>query len=185
MVFTCALTQCFFNAFFALIHNAIVVLGSHSAVSQYNSAIYRVILSNGGTATSTEHMNPTKLAGGSGLDVTQAPDGSLVEARLSGMAIYGYKPKEAGTSSVVVKSVWPYRGGQAGGSTLTVYGKNLKKGGANPIVTVGGSDCAVQSASNGNLQCTLPGGSGTVDVAVKVNGESYTFKSGYRYVTGN
>jgi len=107
-----------------------------------------------------------------------------VEARFSDQAIYGYKPKEAATSSVAVKSVFPHRGGQAGGSTLTVYGKNLKKGGANPIVTVGGSNCAVQSANNDKLQCNLPGGSGTVDVVVNVNGESSTFKSGYRYITG-
>jgi len=62
MVFRCA---------FVLDINTDVLLESHSAVSKYNSAIYRVILTNGGTATSTEHMNPIKLAGGKGLDVTQ------------------------------------------------------------------------------------------------------------------
>jgi len=129
-------------------------------------------------------MNLPWLAGGKGLDVTQAPDGSLIEARFEDMALFGYKPKEAGTSSVVVKSVWPYRGGQAGGSTLTVYGKNFNKNGGAPTVTVGGSNCAVQWSNNDKLLCTLPGGSGTVDIIVTVNGESSNFKSGYRYVRG-
>lgn len=125
-----------------------------------------------------------KFAGGRGLDVTQAPDGSLIEARYSDSELYAYKPVEADSPAVALKSVFPHRGGQAGGSTLTVYGKNLKKNGASPSITVGGSNCAVQSATNNKLKCTLPGGSGTVDVVVSVGGETYTMYSGYRYISG-
>jgi len=127
---------------------------------------------------------PIKLADGRGLDVTQAPNGSLIEARYTDSELYGYKPVEAASSAVAVKSVFPRRGGLAGGSTLTIYGQNLKKNGASPSITVGGSNCVVQSTSNRKLKCTLPGGLGTVDVVVTVGGESYTFYSGYRYISG-
>jgi len=42
----------------------------------------------------------------------------------------------------------------------------------------------VQTSSDNKVQCTLPGGSGTVDVVVEVGGQSYTFSSGYRFITG-
>ena len=124
------------------------------------------------------------FAGGSGLDVTQAPDGTLIEARYMQNQIYAYRPVEEASSTVAVKSVFPRRGGLAGGSTLTIYGQNLEKNGEIPSVSVGGSSCAVQSVSDNKLKCTLPGGSGTVDVVVNVGGESYTFFSGYRYIAG-
>ena len=129
-------------------------------------------------------MKPIKLVGGKGLDVTQAPNGSLIEARFSDNQLFAYLPKEESSSALAVKSVFPHRGGKAGGSTLTVYGNNLKKNGGNPSVMVGGSQCIVNSSSDNKIQCALPGGSGTVDVVVSVNGESYTFKSGYRFITG-
>jgi len=124
------------------------------------------------------------FADGSGLDVTQAPDGTLIEARYIENQIYAYRPVEEASSAVAVKSVFPRRGGLAGGSTLTIYGQNLEKNGEFPSVSVGGSSCAVQSASDNKLECTLPGGSGTVDVVVNVGDESYTFFSGYRYIAG-
>lgn len=152
-------------------------------MSKYLDGLFRVILTNGGTAVGGTGK-AIKFAGGKGLDVTQAPDGTLIEARYSDNAIYAYTPVEAGTSAVAIKSIFPRRGGKAGGSTLTVHGKNLKKNGATPTVKVGGSNCAVQWASNDKLQCTLPGGSGKVDVTVNVGGESYTFSAGYRFVDG-
>lgn len=129
-------------------------------------------------------MQPIRLAGGKGLDVTQAPNGSLIEARFSDNQLYAYAPKEVASSAVAVRSIFPHRGGKAGGSTLTVYGSNLNKNGGNPSVTVGGSQCNVIWSSGNKIQCTLPGGSGTVDVVVGVKGESYTFKSGYRFIAG-
>ena len=155
------------------------------AVSKYNDSLFRIILTKDGTSTAHEPMKPIKLAGGKGLDVTQAPNGSLIEARPSDNALYAYLPKEASSAFLAVKSVFPYRGSSTGGSTLTVYGKNMKKNGGSPSVTVGGSSCAVQWSSAGKLKCTLPGGSGTVDVVVSVSGESYTFKAGYRYISGH
>jgi len=155
------------------------------SVSRYKGALYRIILTNGGTAVASELAGQAiQFAGGAGLAVTQAPDGSLIEARYTGSELYGYKPVEEASSAVAVKSIFPRRGGLAGGSTLTIYGQNFQKNGASPSITVGGSNCVVQSTSNKKLKCTLPGGLGTVDVVVTVGGESYTFYSGYRYISG-
>ena len=57
-----------------------------------------------------------------------------------------------------------------------------------PSVTVGGKACPVVTAllTSTIIECTLPGGSGTVDVVVTNSGNlSYTFKRGYRFITGH
>ena len=52
-------------------------------------------------------------------------------------------------------------------------------------VKVGGRECIVTSLSTSKLECTIPGGTGTVDVVTTGNdGTSYNFEKGYRYVTG-
>lgn len=157
---------------------------SVSTVSKYNDVLYRIILTPDGTAIAPESNKPIKLAGVKGLDVTQAPDGSLIELSLSNDALYLIKPDEAPSVAVAVKSVFPWRGGKAGGTTLTVHGVNLNKNGATPTVTAGGSSCAVQSFTAKVIKCVLPGGSGTVDIVVTVGAENYTFEKGYRYING-
>jgi hypothetical protein len=127
--------------------------------------------------------NPAiELDGVDTLDVTQHPDGTLIDARLSDNSIYYYKPNEPATSALVIKSVFPRRGGQAGGLTLTVYGKNF---GPTMTVTVGGSNCPVITVEPTKVKCKLPGGPlGKVDVVVTAGAKSAAFKDGYRYISG-
>ena len=116
------------------------------------------------------------------LDVTQAPDGTLISTSLDRNALYFHKPIEAPTTQLRVLSVFPQRGGQGGGNNLQIYGVNFN----NPTtVTVGGRNCAVTSFLTTKIVCTMPGGTGTVDIVVEGgNKQSYTFQRGYRYVTG-
>lgn len=115
--------------------------------------------------------------------IFQAPDGSLVDTRYLTGAVFAYTPSEAATSALLVKGVFPRRGSVAGGSTLKIYGVNFDKASIT-AVTVGGSSCPVVSVSSNKVVCTLPGGSGTVDVVVSTASESSTFERGYRYITG-
>jgi len=107
-----------------------------------------------------------------------------VDTRYLTGAVYAYTPSEAATSALVVKGVFPRRGPVAGGSTLKIYGINFDPA-TTTSVTVGGSSCPVVSVVSSNkIVCTLPGGSGTVDVVVSTASESSTFERGYRYITG-
>jgi len=152
--------------------------------SKYTSKLYRVILRPDGKGVIPQSNPPIGLVGKKGLGVTQAPDGSLVQVQYSVNEVWVFQPDEAPSSAVKVNSVFPRRGPRAGGSTLTLYGKNLKQSGKTTTVRVGGSGCAIKSSSATQIKCTLPGGSGTVDVTVTVGTESYVFKKGYRFVTG-
>ena len=106
----------------------------------------------------------------------------MVDARYLIGAVYGYIPVEAATSTMVVKGVFPRRGSVAGGSLLKIYGENFA---AIASVTVGDSTCSVVSVAANKIVCTLPGGSGTVDIVVETSsGEASTFQRGYRYITG-
>lgn len=157
-------------------------------VCQYKGSLYRIILTPDGLGVVPESNPPIPLVGKtgqqvgkSGLAVTQAPNGNLIEVRLDSNALYYNKPNEAPTTVLQVKAVFPRRGGQAGGNTQSIYGVNF---GSQPSVEVGGKRCPVVSASALKITCTLPGGSGTVDVLVSSSAGSYTFKEGYRYVKG-
>jgi len=137
-----------------------------------------------GRGVKAESNPAIKLGGTNTLDVTQHPDGTLVDARLSDNSIYYYKPNEPATSALIIRSVFPRRGGQAGGSTLTVYGKNFDKG-PTPIVKVGGGNCSIKSVTATKIKCTLPGGPlGKADVVVTVGTSSAAFKDGYKYISG-
>lgn len=152
--------------------------------SKYTSKLYRVILRPDGLGVIAQSDPPLPLVGAKGLGVAQAPDGSLVQVQYSVNQLWVFIPNEVVTTEVRVNSVFPRRGHLAGDSTLTVYGTNLQKSGVATTVTVGGFDCPLLSMTVTQITCTLPSGSGTVDVTVSVGEESYTFQRGYRYIAG-
>jgi hypothetical protein len=153
--------------------------------AKYTQKLFRLILRPDGKSVIPESITPLALVNSKGgLGVTQAPDGSLVGVQYSINQLWVHIPVEPATTKVQVKSVFPRRGPVAGGSTLTIYGTNLVKGLGQPTVRVGSFPCPVTSATAKQIKCRLPGGSGTVDVAVSVGGESYTFRRGYRFITG-
>jgi hypothetical protein len=106
-------------------------------VSQYLGGLYRVILSSDGKSVVPESNPPIPLLDGSGLSVAQALSGELIEARIRSNQVWLHLPVERNTSFLVIKSVYPYRDGSAGGSSLHIYGKNLIQNGASPTITVG------------------------------------------------
>jgi IPT/TIG domain/Glucose / Sorbosone dehydrogenase len=152
-------------------------------LSKYQQALYRVILTNDGQSVSPFSNPAVFLTGNGGLAVTQAPDGTLVEARRDGKSVYIHKPVEAPSSVMAVKSVFPRRGRLAGNSNLMIFGVNFS---GSPTVTIGGSACTdVIVASARKINCTLPSGTaGRKDVVVSIGATSYNFVNGYRYTTG-
>ena len=105
----------------------------------------------------------------------------MVDTRYLSGAVYAYIPDEVAASAMVIKGTFPRRGGAAGGSMLNIYGENFDEA---TTTTVGGSDCPVVSVTSNKIVCTLPGGSGTVNVVVKSASETSSFERGYRYITG-
>lgn len=153
--------------------------------SKYQDGLFRVILNPDGLGVDPQSMKPIPFCGDGGLDVTQAPNGNMIDVRLNTNTMYYYQPNEAPTSTLGVKAVFPQRGGNAGGTMLSVYGVNLNSGNSSPAVTIGGRNCPVVSVLATKIVCTLPGGSGTVDIVVTGSAGSYTFQRGFRYITGH
>lgn len=153
-------------------------------VSQYQGPLYRIILSSDGKSVIPASSPAFPLVGENGLDVVQAPSGELIEIRLEANQIWFHRPIEPPTTNVAVLSVFPYRGGEAGGSTLHVYGKNLNKNGSQVSVTVGGKVCPVTQVKEFRVACTLPGGKGTADVVLTSGSETSVFDDGYHYIRG-
>jgi IPT/TIG domain/Glucose / Sorbosone dehydrogenase len=152
-------------------------------LSKYQQELYRVILTNNGQSVSPFSNPAVPLTGNGGLAVTQAPDGTLVEARHGSNSVYTHKPIEAPTSVMGVKSVFPRRGRLAGNSKLMIFGVNFS---GSPTVTIGGSACtSVVLVSAKKIECILPlGTAGRKDVIVTIGSASYNFVKGYRYITG-
>jgi IPT/TIG domain len=153
-------------------------------LSKYQGGLYRVILSPDGRSVVPSSNPAISLAGGIGFALTQAPNGNLIDARYVKSEVYCYKPKESVTNNLVVKSVFPRRGGLPGGSKLMVFGENFSAG---ATVTVGGKACTgVNVVSSQKLECTIPMAPtvGAVDIVVTVGGSSDGFLKGYRYITG-
>jgi glucose/arabinose dehydrogenase len=155
---------------------------------RYNGAnnIIRVILTPDGTQL-LPSLNKKPLQtgiGSQGLDLTQAPNGNLIEMRYQNETVYFHKPLESPTTALIAKICFPRRGPNAGGNRLTVYGVNFNVNSPTVTVTVGGVDCPVTSVSATRIDCTLPGGSGTVDIVVNNGPFSSTFQKGYRYISG-
>jgi len=153
--------------------------------SKYQGVLYRVILKPDGQSVIPQSDPPIPLTGGMGMDVTQAPDGTLIECRLSSNNLAYHQPIEPATSAMQVKSVFPTRGPLQGGNILDIYGVNFAASGS--TVQVGGVPCStVVTISTTKLECILPAGTtaGMNDVVVTSGGSTYTFKTGYRYITG-
>jgi IPT/TIG domain/Glucose / Sorbosone dehydrogenase len=152
-------------------------------LSKYNSELYRVILSPDGTTVNPYTDPAVPLVGNGGLAVTQAPDGSLIDARHTEGSCYVYKPVESTSSAMDIKSVFPRRGGLAGGSQLMIFGVNF---GGSPNVTIGGNACVNATlVSPKKITCVLPPSTvGRKDVTVSTSSASDTFVKGYRYITG-
>lgn len=152
--------------------------------SKYGGALHRVILSGDGRSVLPISNPALPLVGDFSLAVTQAPMGELIEARYEEGHIFFHRPIETSTAETQIKGVFPYRGSRSGGSILTVYGVNLNKNGLTPTILVGGSSCPVTDVKAFRVACTLPSGSGTVDVELTLGSESFTFPKAYRYIVG-
>ena len=151
--------------------------------AKYKGGLLRTVLSSDGSTANPLTIPGLYLLGRDGLDVAQAPNGNLVEARYLSSSIWISRPIETNTAVIRVGSIYPIRGGVAGGNALHVYGSNF---GTTATVTVGGSDCPIIGVvTNTYMQCTLPGRpQGLYDVVVMSNFGTYTFQKGYRYISG-
>jgi glucose/arabinose dehydrogenase len=148
-------------------------------VGQYQGKLYRVKLDSTGESVLS---GPTILVTGGDLDVTQGPDGTLFVAQISKSKIIFHKPSEPAAISVTLKSVFPRRGPLSGGSSLSLYGEILTSVGSPTTVLVGSSPCPIMSANVTKLVCSLPPGSGLVDVTVSYGSSYSILKKAYRYV---
>jgi hypothetical protein len=151
--------------------------------SKYNGSLHRVILSADGKTVVPASNPALPLVGDVGLAVAQAPSGELLEARFQDGDVFFHRPVEAATDATLITGVFPYRGVRAGGNTLHIYGSNLNKSGQTPTVRVGGSACAVTVVKAFRVACTLPSGSGTVDVQLTLGASTVTFPKSYRYMS--
>ena len=151
--------------------------------SKYMGPLYRIVLNPTGRAVIAASDPAIKLVGDKGLDVTQAPDGTLVEVRNPSNAIFFHKPFENLQTKLIIKSVFPRRGGQAGGTRMTIYGINFT---GKLIATIAGVDCPIVSSTLNEIVCLIPGGTtGTADISVSNDsGELSKFSNGYRYISG-
>ena len=156
------------------------------------ASIIRIVLNNNGTALIPSlNKKPLKMdIGFGGLALKQAPNGNLIEFKYHSNensvsdTIFYHSPVEPKTNAMVAKTCFPRRGRSSGGGTLSVYGVNFLLTGPSVNVTVGGANCPVTSATASRVDCTIPGGNGTVDIVVRNGAATSTFERGYRYITG-
>lgn len=157
-------------------------LRGHLILGKYKGGLYHVELSSDGR--SAINKNATLLHENGGLGLAQGPDGTIFVVKNDDGKLIYVSPKDAASEDLKVKSVFPRRGPQSGGSFLRIYGENLKQFGT-PAVTVGGQDCPLTGRrSDSNLSCRLPSGTGTVDIVVTAGEQTATFIGGYRYISG-
>jgi hypothetical protein len=152
-------------------------------VSKYTGGLRRIILTPDGTAVLPQSDPEIPIGGNNGLDVTQAPNGNLIDARFDRNEMYYFKPNEPSSEVLQVKSVFPFRGGVAGGGKIMIFGDNFAAG---ATVQIGNNDCSnVNVISSTKIECIIPGGYfGNVDVAVTIGEITDTFPNSYKYITG-
>jgi IPT/TIG domain/Glucose / Sorbosone dehydrogenase len=146
----------------------------------------RLILSDDGTTISPLAPYLIELGFGTkALDHTQAPNGNLVELRYAINELHYVRPVEAVTTQLVVNTVFPVRGPNAGGHTISLYGENFDTNGPTVTVMIGNVECLnVTIISSQHVDCTVQGGTGHNDVVVSNGAASSKIPNGYRYVTG-
>jgi hypothetical protein len=151
-------------------------------IARYLGELWTVALSEDGESALSDEI---LLDPNGGLDVAMGPDGTLFVAKNGEKKVIYLEPLELAESNLVVKSVFPRRGPQAGGSRLRIYGVNMDSFGT-PTVSVGGVDCPLDGPlSSKKITCILPPGSGAADIVVTASdGQTSTFERGYRYITG-
>jgi hypothetical protein len=147
--------------------------------------LHRIILNDAGTDVVPQSLNFIPLnIGSDALDVTQAPNGNLIEVRFADGAVAYHKPNEAPTAELIVKAVFPHRGPSAGGNTLSIYGVNFGSTEVDATVLVGNIPCPILTLTPTKIVCVLPGGIGKVDVSLSVDGLTSTLTKSYRYISG-
>jgi IPT/TIG domain len=155
--------------------------------SKYEDGLFRIILSSDGRSVIINSIPAIPFDGDDTLAVTQAPNGNLIDARYETNECYVYRPYDPPTTSLKIYSVFPRRGGLAGGTTLSIYGANFN--GTSILVYVGGSSCSNVAVTNSNttIHCILPTSQtiGHKNVRVHVgNGKRATLNLAYQYITG-
>jgi hypothetical protein len=164
-------------------------------ISQYRAtpSLSRVVVQK--DANGNDVVVPQSIplnVGSSGLDITQAPNGNIIEMRYSNDSLAVISPKQHDTGVLIVTSVYPRRGSNAGGNRLSIFGKNLVSDQGNrmispPSVVIGNLPCSnVVVVNSQRIDClSIPGGYGAVDITVSKAGVFSTFENGYRYISGH
>lgn len=152
-------------------------------VAKYKGALSRIILSADGKSVIPSSNPAIGLGGDETLDIALAPDGTIISARFTQNDLEYYEPIEPASSDLTIYSVFPRRGGLAGGSKLSIYGVNFA--GA-LTVTIGGKNCSgVAVVSSKKITCNIPlGNLGAADVTVTGGAGTDTMTKAYRYITG-
>jgi Glucose / Sorbosone dehydrogenase/IPT/TIG domain len=155
--------------------------------SKYKNGLYRIVLSADGNSVVPTSIPAIELTGDGGLAVTMAPNGNLLDTRLETGAVYMYRPLEPLSTLLTIYNVFPRRGGLAGGSILSIYGRNFV--GTQIVVFVGTSLCTnpIISESYTMIRCQLPPSTvvGRKDVVVEnENGVRDIFALAYNYIRG-
>jgi Malectin domain/Glucose / Sorbosone dehydrogenase/IPT/TIG domain len=163
----------------------------------YKGGLYRTILSADGRSVLPESIPPVLITGEGALDITQGPDGTIVDTRYLAQSVFYYKPFEFFVSNVpTILSVFPRRGSVNGGTILTLYGYNLWTGSSNTKILMGNNECILGTTSfaptSNKLQCIIPPHDNlndhtTVDIVAIVTtfpNNNATLQRGYRYIVG-
>jgi Glucose / Sorbosone dehydrogenase/IPT/TIG domain len=157
-------------------------------VSKYKDGLFRIVLSTDGSSVVTTSIPAIALTGDGGLAVTMAPNGNLLEARFETGAIYVHRPIEPMSSETKIYTVFPRRGGLAGGTTIKIYGTNFVP--SKMVVYIGTSLCMnpIVTDQNTVIRCTIPPSItlGRKDVMVENGaGVRVTYSLAYRYIRGS
>eukprot|EP00090_Calanus_glacialis_P017096 TRINITY_DN2671_c0_g1_i4.p1 TRINITY_DN2671_c0_g1~~TRINITY_DN2671_c0_g1_i4.p1 ORF type:complete len:4502 (+),score=1148.36 TRINITY_DN2671_c0_g1_i4:1085-13507(+) len=88
------------------------------------------------------------------------------------------------TSSMAVSAITPDTGSVNGGQTITISGSGFCETAGSTTVTIGGSDCAVQSVTPAAIMCETPAGADGA-AAVEITSCGASAASTYNYATAS